>query len=132
MKKFLQTCLQIFTVVFPISVFLPRDKSAKSIILYLIILGCLVSGSVLIAKNYLQAQLARTPIPGPSLLESDINARIRSLQDARIFLKNYREDGLSDPNVEQTLQDYRAQKLGYEEALAQIAQLLKLSVTSAR
>ncbi len=123
MKKFLQTCLQILTVVFPVSVFLPRDKSAKSIILYLIILGCLISGGIIISQNYQQAQQERGTIPELSSLETAINAQLNTLQEASTFLQHYRESCRPDPKVEKILQDYQNQQIDSKAALEKIHQL---------
>ncbi len=120
MKKFFQTLLQILAVVFPISAILPRDKSAKSITLALIILGCLVTGGYILIQNHQQVQQERGPIPEPSSLETAINAQLNQLQTATKLLKDYRETRQPNPAMEKILQDYQSQKLSYEEALQEI------------
>ncbi|MFI3242991.1 MAG: hypothetical protein R3Y56_01915 [Akkermansia sp.] len=120
MRKFFRTFWQILAVVFPIAALLPREASAKAITMALVLLGCLVTGGVILVQNYQQVQQERGPIPEPSALEADINAQLNQLQQASKRLRDYRENRQPNPAMEKILQDYQAQKVSYEGSLQQI------------
>ncbi len=123
MKKIFQTCLQILALVFPISTFLPREASAKSIISTLLLFACVVMGGIIIVQNFQQENQVRGHIPEPSSLENDINAQLSTLQEASALLKNEREARHPNPAVEKILQDYQNQQIDSKEALEKIHQL---------